>query len=100
MSKIIFYGLQSENFSTENTKDFISLNCKINLILFDSENERKDYIDFLDGNCLSFDITDEIMEMFNLKTKQDVYNEIKKARQKQFEKVAKNIFGNKFINSV
>ena len=90
--KIVFYGLKSENYSTENKEDFVSFNCKTNMILLDTEEERQKYIDFLQGNCISFDITQEIMGLFNFKTKEDVYEKLKKEQENAMKRLKETMY--------
>ena len=90
--KIVFYGLKSDKYSLENKNDFISFNCKTNMILLDTEEERQGYINFLQGNCISFNITQEIMDLFNLKTKEDIYDKFKKEQENAMKKLKDNMF--------
>ena len=90
--KIVFYGLKSEKYSMENKEDFISFNCKTNMILLDTEEERQKYIDFLQGNFISFNVTQEIMDLFNFKTKEDVYTQVKKEQENAMKKAKETMF--------
>lgn len=91
MSKIVFYGLKSESLTQKDNGDFISLESKVNFKLFDTEEERKTYIDFLQKNCASFDITEDIMNTLGFSTKEQVYAQLKKEHTNAIKKVQESM---------
>lgn len=98
MSKIVFYGLQSSSYNAGNKNNFTCFECTTNTVLLDSQEERQKYIDFLQGKCHLFDITENVMKVFNLKTKEDVYEKIKKEQEKSYKKIRE--FQEKQFNNI
>ena len=87
-NKIVFYGFQSS--LVEISGDEISEVIKIEL--FETEKERDDAVTFINASNAEiniFDITQEIMELFNLKTQREVMDKLRK----EFEEARNKIGG-------
>ena len=87
-NKIVFYGFQSS--LVEISGDEISEVIKIEL--FETEKERDDAVTFINASNAEiniFDITQEIMDLFNLKTQREVMDKLRK----EFEEARNKIRG-------
>ena len=87
-NKIVFYGFQSS--LVEISGDEISEVIKIEL--FETEKERDDAVTFINASNAEiniFDITQEIMDLFNLKTQREVMDKLRK----EFEEARNKIGG-------
>jgi len=74
---IVFYCLQSSLVEIAENR----ISEKVTFGIFETEKERNDTSDFLScGNTkvITFDLTQENMDLFNLKTKEDVKEKLRK----------------------
>ena len=85
-NKIVFYGVQTSLVKIGENK----LTETVKFGVFETEKERQEVIDFVcvgNSRIIAFDITQEIMDLFNLKTKEDV----KEKLRKEFENTRKKL---------
>ena len=87
-NKIVFYGLQSSLVEISGNK----LTGTVKFVLFETEKERDDAVTFINASNAEiniFDITQEIMDLFNLKTQREVMDKLRK----EFEEARNKIGG-------
>lgn len=77
-----FFGIRiDEDIEITNKKETISIEQRVHYKLFDTEKQRQAYVIRYKNKCITFDITEDIMTLFMLETKEDVYRILKKEFQ-------------------
>ena len=88
---IMYFGVRiDEDINITDKKDIVSLEQRVYYKLFDTEKERN-YFVASRKNCLIFDITEDIIDLYGFKDKNDVYEMLKKGYKQSQEKLKNSL---------